>query len=56
MREGEGDKMDTITIKRLKLSMSESALRELQLRSKRLRECAYNEPCKVCIHSAWSHP
>lgn len=42
--------MNTITIKRIKLSMSESALQELQLRAKRQRECAYDEPCEVCIH------
>ena len=44
--------MNTITIKRIKLSMSESALSGLQLHSKRLRECAYDEPCKLCIHQA----
>lgn len=44
--------MNTITIKRIKLSMSESALSGLQLHSKRLRECAYDKLCKVCIHHA----
>lgn len=44
--------MDTITAKRIKLSISEQTLRELQLRSKRLRECGYDEVCEQCIHSS----